>query len=71
VKWFASAGKDNLTKMRGAWGFIVIFLLLAASLCTVGYFYYQNYENNYRVEAERQLNPSFAIRGLNRLFSRG
>ncbi len=55
MKWFASAGKDNLTKMRGAWGFIVIFLLLAASLCTVGYFYYQNYENNYRVEAERQL----------------
>ncbi len=55
MKKSASTGKDNLSRVRDAWVFIVIFLLLAASLCTVGYFYYRRYEHNYRIEAERQL----------------
>jgi len=35
--------------------FLLIFIALAGGILTGGYFAYQNYEQNYRAEAERQL----------------
>ena len=34
---------------------VLIFCLLAAGIVTTGYFYYRNYEQQFRDEAERQL----------------
>ncbi|MCX5647751.1 MAG: hypothetical protein NTX40_06945, partial [Planctomycetota bacterium] len=33
----------------------LIFVILAAGIVTAGYFYYRNYEEQYRAEVERQL----------------
>ncbi|MEN9975102.1 MAG: hypothetical protein RLZZ282_1108, partial [Verrucomicrobiota bacterium] len=40
---------------RGAWQFLLIFLMLAAGIVATGTFYYRNYERNFRAAAEQQL----------------
>jgi len=43
------------TERRGPYLFLLIFLLLAVGLVTVGYSSYRNYERDYRAAAEHQL----------------
>lgn len=47
------------TKNRTGWAseyiFLIIFILLASGILTAGYFYYQHYEKNFRIEVENQL----------------
>ncbi len=45
---------DNLKNRTGV-VFLLIFIGLAAGILTGGFFAYQNYQQNFRVEAERQL----------------
>lgn len=40
---------------RGAWLFLLIFLMLAAGIVATGTFYYRNYERNFRAAAEEHL----------------
>jgi len=40
---------------RVAYPLVLIFALIAAGIVTSGYFYYQNYEQQFRTEVERQL----------------
>ena len=40
---------------RASYALILVFILLAAGIVAAGYLYFRNYENNYRIEVERQL----------------
>jgi PAS domain S-box-containing protein len=43
------------SERRAKWSFLLIFLLLAAGIVTLGYRYYRNYERQFRAAAEQQL----------------
>jgi PAS domain S-box-containing protein len=56
AKWRDSLlGRSSADGSRIVFAFVSIFVLLALGIVAAGYIYYQNYERNYRAEAERQL----------------
>ncbi|TSA16760.1 PAS domain S-box protein, partial [bacterium] len=46
---------ENRKESRSSHLLVLVFVMLAAGIITAGYFYYENYERQYRSEMERQL----------------
>ncbi|MCX5835715.1 MAG: PAS domain S-box protein, partial [Deltaproteobacteria bacterium] len=46
---------DDLKERIAPYVLILVFIILATSIATVGYFYYRTYENRYRDEVEHKL----------------
>jgi hypothetical protein len=42
--------------------FVLIFVILAAGIITIGYLYYRNFEKQYRTEVEHQLSAISALK---------
>jgi hypothetical protein len=49
------ARRQSESAASASYTFVLVFGLLATRIVTTAYFYYQNYEKRYRIEAERQL----------------
>jgi len=46
---------DTREKLRAGYIFILVFVILAAGIITIGYLGYRNYERRFRIETENQL----------------
>ena len=54
-KGFDFMEMDDKKQTLIPYALLLIFLILATGIIWAGYFYYRHYENNYRLEVERQL----------------
>jgi len=55
-------------KNKNGWAseyiFFIIFIFLASGIMTAGYFYYKNYEKNFRAELEKQLSSIAELKAI-------